>query len=430
MRKNLSFRISLAVSLLVTVAFAQESAWSSQAYNYNSAGKYLPALVLAERAMGKAKTQEERGQISQELAWYRAYVGDIRGAQNANDTSFGNSSAQPTPINLPDGVQAADAIQSIVKASEGRRIVILNEAHHMPQHRAFALRLALELRKVGFTHLACETFSPFESPQKYPTVQTGYYTLEPVFADFIRKAKQVGFQFVPYEQTTFDNYGDFVDQINRRETTQTKNLMDRVVLKDPKARVFIYVGYDHATENWEKAEDGKRDLAWMAARLARASGIDPLTVDQTEFSEHSRPAFENPMYQAALDRFVSDQPMVFQNATGKPVTFGKYKNKVDMQVLHPRSSSVFGRPDWLSLGSLRSAILIPSELLKVKERVLIQAFRSEEGDDAIPFDQVQVIPKREVPKLMLEPGAYRLRVQDQSGKTRASLSFFFERQQP
>jgi hypothetical protein len=222
--------------------------------------------------------------------------------------------------------------------------------------------------------------------------------------------------------------GDFVDQINRRETIQAQNLLDRVLLKDPKSRVFVYVGWSHATETWEKAEDGKRDLAWMAARLARASGLDPLTIDQTELTEHSKPQAEHSMYQAALDQFKPDQPVVLENADGQPQVFGQYKGKVDMQVLHPRTVFENERPNWLRFNGLRTPVQIPTELLKFSERVLVQAFRTDEGEDAIPFDQVLVVSKRSVPKLLLEPGTYRLRVQDQAGKTRAMMYLVLERQ--
>jgi hypothetical protein len=97
--------------------------------------------------------------------------------------------------------------------------------------------------------------------------------------------------------------------------------------------------------------------------------------------------------------------------------------------LHPRSVFESERPNWLRFGGLRSAIEIPSELLKFSERILVQAFRADEAEDAIPFDQVMVVPKRPIPKLLLEPGTYRLRVQDQAGKTRATMYLVLERQQ-
>jgi len=49
----------------------------------------------------------------------------------------------------------APALATIVKEAAGRQIVILNEGHHVPRHRAFAQQLAIELRKSGFEFLAC-----------------------------------------------------------------------------------------------------------------------------------------------------------------------------------------------------------------------------------------------------------------------------------
>jgi len=38
--------------------------------------------------------------------------------------------------------------------------VLINEAHHVPQHRALTLRLLHRLRPLGFTHFAAETLDP------------------------------------------------------------------------------------------------------------------------------------------------------------------------------------------------------------------------------------------------------------------------------
>ena len=53
---------------------------------------------------------------------------------------------------------AEDALPLIVQAAAGTRVVILNEAHHSPRHRGFALQVARALRPLGYTHLAVEAF--------------------------------------------------------------------------------------------------------------------------------------------------------------------------------------------------------------------------------------------------------------------------------
>ena len=79
--------------------------------------------------------------------------------------------------------------------AEGKRIVIINEAHHAPRHRAFTHRLMLALREAGFTHFAAETFTP-RMPSLLedgaPMVRTGPYIRDPVFADLVRQAAKAG----------------------------------------------------------------------------------------------------------------------------------------------------------------------------------------------------------------------------------------------
>src|SRR5688572_13485606 len=54
-------------------------------------------------------------------------------------------------------VELADALGEIVRRARDTRIVIINEAHDTPRHRAFSLEVAKALRPLGYTHLAAET---------------------------------------------------------------------------------------------------------------------------------------------------------------------------------------------------------------------------------------------------------------------------------
>ena len=56
--------------------------------------------------------------------------------------------------------------------------------------------------------------------------------------------------------------------------------------KDPAARVFIYVGYSHLMKK-ERDFGGEsaKKVQWMAGRLKAATGIDPLTIEQTTMTD-------------------------------------------------------------------------------------------------------------------------------------------------
>jgi hypothetical protein len=128
-----------------------------------------------------------------------------------------------------------DAISAIVAEARKHQVVILNEAHHVPMHRAFAMRLARELRKVGYTWLACEAFGVDPMVKGYVSDKTGYYTQEPVFTNFIRDAVAGGWKLVPYEHIDDDGEQSFEQQVENRETGQARNLVERIFAKEPKA---------------------------------------------------------------------------------------------------------------------------------------------------------------------------------------------------
>ncbi|UUZ56696.1 hypothetical protein LP419_17465 [Massilia sp. H-1] len=71
-----------------------------------------------------------------------------------------------------------DAIDGIIEQARSRQIVILNEAHHVPAQRAFAMQLARELRKAGYTYLAVEALSEAPLAKGYFNRSSGYYVSE------------------------------------------------------------------------------------------------------------------------------------------------------------------------------------------------------------------------------------------------------------
>src|SRR5437588_10775025 len=103
---------------------------------------------------------------------------------------------------------------------------------------------------------------------KYPDSQSGFYTLDPVFASAVRTAKDLGYKLIAYETKERGPAGDgsFGDR------TQAENIKARVFDRDPQAKVFIVAGRLHASE--ELAADGWTPIA---AVLKRRTGITRLT---------------------------------------------------------------------------------------------------------------------------------------------------------
>jgi hypothetical protein len=58
------------------------------------------------------------------------------------------------------GYRAIPALDELVMRIGDRRVVMINERHHIPRDRAFVLQLMLRLQKKGFRYFAAEGFYP------------------------------------------------------------------------------------------------------------------------------------------------------------------------------------------------------------------------------------------------------------------------------
>lgn len=310
-----------------------------------------------------------------------------------------------------------DALATIVALAKTHRLVILNEDHASPRDRAFGWQVAKALRPLGYDVLGIETLNNVADDREIAEmmatlvrdgyahrVSTGYYVRDPVFADFVRQALKVGYRPVAYETTDHAPKGDVVARIEAREQAQADFVVRRALLRNPNSKILLYVGFHHVTEN-PTDMDGKK-VSWLATRLKAMTGIDPLTIDQTTLNANG--AGEPALYAAVADRIGTKPAVMF--ADGTPLVVGHYAGLVDLQVAHPRTTRIGGRPDWL-LAMGRTPTPIPAKLLPKKGQRLVQAFVTGETN-AIPVDQVVVAAGRSAPVLMLPKAPVTFVVQD------------------
>jgi hypothetical protein len=404
--------------------------------------KHFEAQVVARRAEAAAlpnTIESKKVQILllngplQQLGLARTYVGDVRGGLD----SFDESTALLNPkleSNAEARARAAaasaeDAISAIVREARQRQIVIINESHHVPMHRAFTMVLARELRKVGYTYFAAETFSnnqlrrhsAGENPASsiprpvmhkgYVDRATGYYTNEPVFANLLRDAASSGWKFIAYEYEPASREEEsklpFEQRQNLREAGQARNVIDRILAKDPKAKVLIHAGYDHASKN----DVGKFQM--MAWHLRKMSGIDPLTVDQTTLFQRVRAEVEHPLY-PEIAKKIGGKPVVLRAPNGQAEIFDKSAGGYDLQVTHPPYpiDAATGRAGWLSQLAGFAPVPIPEKLLPSSGRRLVLALPQGSREDEVPLDTVLLEAGQKAPMLMLPPGPFELKTQD------------------
>src|SRR5690606_3156482 len=159
-------------------------------------------------------------------------------------------------------------INAIKLLSTTENVVMLNEMHWNPNHRIFATQLLKPLKENGYNYLAVEAvnqvFVADLNDRTFPTKNTGYYTREPFFGLFLRKAIEMGFKIVAYD--------DFESET--RERTQAEDL-NKIFIEKPNAQVFVYAGIDHILEN---NSNNKK----MAQYFKEIAGINPVTIDQVE----------------------------------------------------------------------------------------------------------------------------------------------------
>ncbi|HEY6816637.1 MAG TPA: hypothetical protein VI168_13950, partial [Croceibacterium sp.] len=298
------------------------------------------------------------------------------------------------------------AIEAIVRAAEGRRVVMINEAHHAPRHRAFTYRLMLALREVGFTHFGAETFCSASDCEPLlvdgaPRLATGFYTRDPVFADLARQAGAAGYTLVGYEMRPDQPFPASEPNVpgprNSRELAQAVNLK-ALLDADPAIRVVVHVGFGHLSET---APDS--GTLMFAGQLRELTGEDPLTIDQVEGTPQHDREHDSPLYNAFVARFgASARPVAIANDPAHPL--GLYR--VDLSVIHPVQHEVNGRPDWLAMDGYRKPHAVA--LAPLEARSLVRAFVAGEPAGAIAMDQMLVGPKAEAVTLMLPVGDYRL----------------------
>lgn len=331
-------------------------------------------------------------------------IGEAEAAFNVSQKTLPDAAPLPAAGEW-HAVPAADYIASAIA---GRRILVVNEAHHRPQTRLLTLALLPKLRAQGFDHFAIEGLDPADTGlaiRGYPTEKSGYYTQEPLYGEIVREALRLGFLVHAYEP---QDAGRMTPQ--ERETAQAETL--RAILeKDPHARLFVHAGYAHADKAAGRLPQNARP---MAAELGRLTGMEAYTVDQTMLGSGDVSDSTSP-YRHVVESFPVQVSSVLLPSKGGAAW--SYRPEYhDVTVLLPRSDPSEMRPGWLSRDGLRRALRIKSAACNGSFPCLFEAFHAAEGEDAIPADQFVLLGTSDARwPLFLAPGRYRLRIRGEDG---------------
>src|SRR5581483_8118602 len=215
---------------------------------------------------------------------------------------------------------------------------------------------------------------------------------EPLVGELVRLALRLGYHVVAYEAENRSAAHDPLTAANERETAQARNLKERILAKDPHAKIIVHAGYNHiAKRPWGFGPKDKRgELQNMASAFKTLTGIDPLSVDQTTMMEHDTPAAESPPYKLAIELgLVKHTPVVLRERKTRayfvPVND---RGSYDLVVFHPRTRYENGRPTWMALGGARQQHPLPgADRPSRGTYFLAQAFYpGEDAEKAVPAD--------------------------------------------
>ena len=312
-------------------------------------------------------------------SWYHSFIGNYYEAIKTKELQSHN--VEPSNPSLEQktlfcNYNAIDARSAILKEASKTRILIINEAHHMPLHRVYLSTLLGDLYRIGYRFLGMEGLFDADSllnQRMYPVLTSGFYVLEPSFGNLIRRAIEQEITVFPYEQKN-----DSVQKTISRELAQAMNIKEQID-RYPKAKFIIYCGYAHV------AEDTLKNLMGlpMAGHLKRLTGIDPFTIDQTALSEYF--VNGNRYRKLIKEKSVS----VFADRLGNYFNAAGYPNKIDCNLYHPDTKLSEGRPSWLKTPEKEFVYL--QEQVHLTYPYLLEVYlKGEDIDHAVPIDIIEV----------------------------------------
>lgn len=343
-------------------------------------------------------------------AQYLSYIGEYQAAASIPheiDLEWGFDTLREVDKEYFSLFSPKPAAQAIVERAAQEQIIIVNEAHHKPQHRVLTRSLLVGLYKQGYRYFGLEALSNCayvpaeycddqlnERGYAYNSPLSGTYVTEPQMGNLIREAIEIGFTLFAYEQ-----FGE------TREQNQAHYITE-VLQKDPKAKILIQCGWYHLLEA------PNRDKTWMATHLRDSTGIDPFTIYQDILVERPN-GEESPFY--SMMNF--DQPMVFLHKKGDFYNGFEDFDLFDALIYHPRSTYERNRPKWLIEYGDNECYNVPEEFITVGYPCLIKAFKASEPDTAVPVDIIQREYAADRTVLVLAPDRYRLVISNRSGET-------------
>lgn len=303
--------------------------------------------------------------------------------------------------------QARSAKEIILEQAQQHRILLINEGHHLPNHRNFTRSLLEDLWKLGYRHIGFEAIvDDLETMHQngYPTYGLGTYTEEPQFGELIRTALSIGFQVFGYDSDDLYDEEREIDQAKGIQEVLEKNLNDKVI---------VHCGFGHLYEN--------PISRLMGYHLKELTNLDPLTVNQYDYSERHSTPYEHPIF----TNLVKQESVVYVDEKGGNFhRLTRDSLNEDILVFHPRTVYKNGRPSWLE-DETRKITKIDLPEIPHNCPCLVMAIPVDEPlETAVPVDVVAIGQDMDFVHLALRKGEYQIVIQNEQ---KEGIRFLFER---
>ncbi len=376
-----------AVPLLMAMATGAPAQTEADSQCENSALRRLAGENWSTSvwfSLGRYRALEDSCRPESNSGWYEGIRAELESFVGNHATAL---SYMDPDRDFASPVTSIPAAEYVIERARDHRIVMVNERHHVSTDRLLTMELLAPLAEQGFRYFAIEAVWSGDpvNARGYPIPQTGYYVNDVVFAEVVRLAIELGYQIIAYEseqgqETSTNIPASVTSSFGRRDWVQAKNIVNRVFDIDADAKLFVHAGYSHirdsSTEEWPT----------MARFLRESTGFDLLAVDQTVYSERSRPKFEHPLRKRARELgLLGEEAVVLVDSEGQP---SPPDDSVDLAVFGISTRYVDGRPTWMSMGGRRQAINFATP--ECAARVcIVEAIRAGFADE-VPLDRVEI----------------------------------------
>jgi len=338
---------------------------------------YLSAFTQTDEQMYKAIKGQNLGykfthhieklHKNESACFEYAMIGKDELAQKCYDT-FSNQG------DVEHGIlyEAKDARAFIINylKEKSPKIVAINEAHHVSQHRIVMQSLLPILYENGYRCLAVEGLSHDDiniNIRKYPKFMlSGHYLRDPEYANMIRTALEMGFELIPY------------DQRKPSRDEKAANHIYNYILENNIEKIVIYAGYDHIKEK------EINDNTYLVIYLNQYLKTDAFTISQTERLPGS----------FKLDTAMND--IFYLSSSDNSQIFKGQNNDIDLGIYGDTEQNKYG-----NISPKRVPYKVNNDLKAIRFPLLISAKVSNEGLLAIPMDVLEVLNDEELENAVL-----------------------------